>query len=171
MSRPVDQHNGVRRVILTTAAQLHPLSNNSTTAAQSYFCYGYDLTGFQYTIDLQARPFGVTIDSIQPNQVWWVEKRTTLYRLYLYAGVYNPATRNIDSTKTIGNVPAGTILSYGGSTAPYGYLVCNGSTYSSVTYPSLFAAIGHNFGGSGTSFKVPNLTPFTNNIISIIRAL
>jgi microcystin-dependent protein len=26
--------------------------------------------------------------------------------------------------------------------APAGYLICNGSTYSSATYPSLFAVLG-----------------------------
>jgi hypothetical protein len=56
------------------------------------------MKGFQIEIDMQALPPGVTYDQIQPNQVWWVEKRTTLYRLYLYGGTYNPSTRQITST-------------------------------------------------------------------------
>ena len=55
--------------------------------------------------------------------------------------------------------PAGTILWYGGKTAPEGYLLCDGSTVSRLTYADLFAAIGTTFGvGDGaTSFNIPNL--------------
>jgi hypothetical protein len=95
-----DPNSGVRRVILTTAPELHPFSN-SPGAAQNYFCHGFDMKGFQYQIDLQAMPAGVSIDQIQANQVWWVEKRTSLYRLYLYAGTYDPTTRQITSTASL----------------------------------------------------------------------
>ena len=56
------------------------------------------MKGFQIEVDLQALPPSVVYTQIQPNQVWWVEKRTSLYRLYLYGGTYNPVTRRIDST-------------------------------------------------------------------------
>jgi len=95
-----DSNSGVRRVILTTAPELHPFSN-SPGAAQNYFCHGFDMKGFQYQIDLQAMPAGVSIDQIQANQVWWVEKRTSLYRLYLYAGQYDTTTRQITSTAVL----------------------------------------------------------------------
>ncbi len=56
-----------------------------------------------------------------------------------------------------GSVPAGTILPFGGSTAPEGYLLCDGSSYSSETYPALFAAIGYSFGKPGSGlFNVPD---------------
>jgi microcystin-dependent protein len=55
-------------------------------------------------------------------------------------------------------VPAGTIHAYGGSTAPSGYLVCDGAVLDRATYPALFAAIGTNFGSpSGTTFNLPDL--------------
>jgi hypothetical protein len=95
-----DSNSGVRRVILTTSPELHPLSN-ATGATQNYYCLGFDMKGFQYQIDLQSIPAGVTIDQIQANQVWWVEKRTTLYRLYLYGGIYDPQTRQINSTAVL----------------------------------------------------------------------
>lgn len=44
------------------------------------------------------------------------------------------------------SVPAGAIMSFGGAAAPTGWLMCDGSAYSSVTYPDLFAAIGPTFG-------------------------
>jgi len=54
--------------------------------------------------------------------------------------------------------PVGTITMYGGTTAPEGWLFCNGGSYSTSAYPDLFAAIGYNFGGSGASFNVPNFS-------------
>jgi microcystin-dependent protein len=56
-------------------------------------------------------------------------------------------------------VPAGTVISYASSTAPTGYLKCNGSAISRSTYSSLFSGIGTVFGdGDGsTTFNVPDL--------------
>jgi microcystin-dependent protein len=54
--------------------------------------------------------------------------------------------------------PAGVIVSYGGATAPAGWLLCDGSSVSRSTYSALFAAIGTNFGTDGpTSFNLPDL--------------
>ena len=55
--------------------------------------------------------------------------------------------------------PSGTILAYGGSSAPAGYLPCYGTAVSRTTYAALFAAIGTNFGnGDGsTTFNIPDL--------------
>ena len=53
----------------------------------------------------------------------------------------------------------GSILMYGGSTAPDGYLLCDGSAVSRATYSDLFDVIGTTYGsGDGsTTFNVPNL--------------
>ncbi len=51
--------------------------------------------------------------------------------------------------------PIGTIKMYGASTAPSGYLLCDGSSISTTTYATLFAVIGYNFGGSGATFSLP----------------
>jgi microcystin-dependent protein len=56
-----------------------------------------------------------------------------------------------------GGIPAGVISQFAGSTAPTGYLLCEGQSISTVTYAGLFAAIGYSYGGSGSSFVVPNL--------------
>jgi microcystin-dependent protein len=55
--------------------------------------------------------------------------------------------------------PAGTILPFGASTAPDGFLACDGSAVSRATYADLFAVIGETWGvGDGsTTFNVPNL--------------
>ena len=38
--------------------------------------------------------------------------------------------------------PAGTIVAYSGSTAPSGWLLCNGGTFSSSQYPKLYEVLG-----------------------------
>jgi len=54
-------------------------------------------------------------------------------------------------------IPAGTIVMTGASSAPTGWLMCDGSTVASATYASLFAAIGTAFGGDSTNFALPDL--------------
>lgn len=56
-------------------------------------------------------------------------------------------------------VPTGAVLPFAGSTAPTGYLLCNGQSVSQSLYPNLYAAIGTTYGSGtgGTSFNVPNL--------------
>lgn len=55
-------------------------------------------------------------------------------------------------------VPTGSITAFGGTTAPTGWLLCDGSSVSRADYPALFTAIGTVWGsGSGTTFNVPDL--------------
>lgn len=56
-------------------------------------------------------------------------------------------------------IPPGAISMYGGSTAPSGWLLCNGLEVSRVDYSALFAAIGTTYGvGNNTStFNLPDL--------------
>lgn len=55
---------------------------------------------------------------------------------------------------------AGSIFMFAGSTAPSGYLMCDGSAVSRTTYSNLFAAIGTRYGtGDGsTTFNLPDLS-------------
>ena len=56
-------------------------------------------------------------------------------------------------------IPAGTIMAYGGASAPTGYLLCDSSAVSRTTYARLFAAVCTAFGtGDGsTTFNLPDL--------------
>lgn len=56
-----------------------------------------------------------------------------------------------------GGVPTGAILPFGGSAAPSGFLMCDGSAVSRSTYSALFTAIGTAYGvGDGsTTFNLP----------------
>lgn len=52
--------------------------------------------------------------------------------------------------------PTGTIIMFPSSTAPAGYLLCDGTTYNTTTYAALWSVIFYTYGGSGNNFKVPN---------------
>lgn len=56
-------------------------------------------------------------------------------------------------------VPTGGILAYGGTSAPSGYLLCNGALVSRTTYAALFTAIGTAYGAgdASTTFGLPDL--------------
>lgn len=76
-----------------------------------------------------------------------------------------PGAYNAGDWQTITNFartaqqPAGAISQFAGSTAPSGWLLCNGSAVSRSIYADLFTAIGTTYGaGNGTTtFNVPNL--------------
>ena len=59
-----------------------------------------------------------------------------------------------------GLMPSGVILPFGGSSAPTGFLICDGSAVSRTDYADLFDVIGTTYGsGDGsTTFNLPNLS-------------
>ena len=65
----------------------------------------------------------------------------------------------INNIPTSEGIPVGTIHTYAGSTAPTGYMICDGSAVSRITYSDLFDVIGITYGsGDGsTTFNIPNL--------------
>lgn len=65
--------------------------------------------------------------------------------------------------------PIGAIYPYGGTSAPSGYLMCDGSAVSRTDYSALFAVIGTSFGaGDGsTTFNVPDLREATTKGVGL----
>ena len=55
-------------------------------------------------------------------------------------------------------MPTGGIIPYAGSSAPTGWLICDGSSVSTTTYAALFAVVAYTYGGSGANFNLPDLT-------------
>jgi microcystin-dependent protein len=64
-----------------------------------------------------------------------------------------------DGANWISLVPVGTILAFGGTTIPTGWMLCNGTAVSRATYSALFAAIGtaYGYGNNSTTFNIPDL--------------
>jgi len=59
----------------------------------------------------------------------------------------------------IEGIPTGTITPWSQSTAPTGFLECNGAAVSQSTYAALFAVIGTTYGDpGGGNFNLPDLT-------------
>lgn len=77
-------------------------------------------------------------------------------------GSFTPYGRVGVSLKDIAGrsvIPAGTVQSFAGETAPAGYLICDGSALSRTIYSELFSIIGTTYGsGNGsTTFNIPDL--------------
>lgn len=81
----------------------------------------------------------------------------------------NPSLSNLNSSGRdvlSSIVPTGTILPYGGVSAPSSFLLCDGSTVSRTTYSALFTVIGTTYGsGDGsTTFNLPRLKNIVYNV-------
>lgn len=57
------------------------------------------------------------------------------------------------------NVPIGTIMLWYTDGAPGGWLICGGQTESIALYPELYAKLGTDYGGNGTTtFGIPDMS-------------
>jgi microcystin-dependent protein len=70
------------------------------------------------------------------------------------------AATSVDAALSVlGNpAPTGVIVEYGGSAAPTGWLLCDGTAINRTTYAKLFAVIGTTYGvgDNSTTFNVPD---------------
>lgn len=73
------------------------------------------------------------------------------------AGTNNTELMTPLRVKQAAATPTGVILPYGGISAPADFLFCYGQSLSTSTYADLHTAIGYTYGGSGSSFNVPDL--------------
>jgi hypothetical protein len=75
------------------------------------------------------------------------------------AAVATSGSYNDLADKPLVFVPTGMLAPFAGSSAPIGWLLCDGSAISRTTYSTLFAVIGTTYGtGNGsTTFNVPDL--------------
>ena len=74
------------------------------------------------------------------------------------ANFLDNVSSDIQTQVTANILPAGLILPFGNTTAPTGYLACDGSMVSKSTYADLWNAIGTAWGSAtSTHFKLPDL--------------
>jgi hypothetical protein len=71
----------------------------------------------------------------------------------------NSTTINTEAIPNGSGVSIGSVIPFGGSSAPTGFLACDGATIDRTTYADLFSAIGTTWGaGDGvTTFRIPDL--------------
>jgi microcystin-dependent protein len=64
-----------------------------------------------------------------------------------------------DDGANFADVPQGSVVVFGTTTVPAGFLLCDGASYVRADYPALFSAIGVLHGSAdSTHFNVPNMT-------------
>lgn len=113
--------------------------------------------GDAFNVSIRNSSTGVI--TVDPNLTETIDGGSTLA---INAGesavLYCNGTAWVSVGKSSG-VPSGSITGYGGSSAPAGWLLCDGSAVSRTTYASLFSAISTTFGvGDGsTTFNIPDL--------------
>ena len=74
------------------------------------------------------------------------------------ANFLDNASSDLQTQITALILPAGLILPFGASSAPTGFLACDGSFVSKTTYAALWAVIGQTWGQATTDdFKLPDL--------------
>lgn len=76
------------------------------------------------------------------------------------AGTGTPSSSNkyVTNDTFLAAFPAGVMQMYGGSSAPTGWLFCDGSSQLRATYAALFTAIGTTYGSAdGTHFNLPDM--------------
>jgi microcystin-dependent protein len=68
---------------------------------------------------------------------------------------------NGSNLQNVQGVSTGLIIPWGSASIPSGFLECDGTSYLTANYSALFAVIGYTYGGSGSTFNVPNLVDKT----------
>ena len=113
-----------------------------------------------------ASPGAVFFDSDSGNYMRWGNNNTVKMTLdnngNLGIGTESPGVklevngRIKDQTGFV--MPVGSIIPYGGATAPAGWLLCDGTSFLKTDYPDLFGVIGAAYGSAdGNHFNVPDL--------------
>ena len=140
--------------------------NSATTFAMtgqitsSSFVFDGQTGGSTKTFGTQAAPAIIT-DQTSATSV----NRTTDELLISQGGVLAKATPS-QLIGSIDTMPVGTIIMFGGVTAPTGWFICDGEEYSLVTYAELSTALGFDPGNSSTwyygtptsgNFRIPDL--------------
>ena len=87
----------------------------------------------------------------------------------------NEINKSIQNTNNalIDAVPVGTVLEWMSTNTPKNYLQLNGQSLNISDYPELYAVIGKTYGGTNTTFKLPNQNAGANvtlNYYYIIKA-
>jgi microcystin-dependent protein len=143
---------------VSTSCQNLRLYLTGTLAANLTVFIPATVGGFWIIDDATTGSFTVTIKTTAVGSTGIVSiKNKTLI-------VFSDGTnvKLADSGNTVDDlflVPSGMISPYGGTSAPTGWLVCDGAAVSRTTYATLFARIGVTWGaGDGsTTFNVPDL--------------
>lgn len=138
---------------------------SSPTDGQVYGSYVYSLSSGVWRATSPSATVAITSPTkptTANNGDIWVNTATGIAFVYYYDGnTYQWMELLSSSVPAVNEImPAGTVVQTARSTAPTGWLLCQGQTISRATYSVLFAAIGTIYGaGDGsTTFTLPNMS-------------
>lgn len=138
-----------------------PLTGNASTATTLQTARTINNVSFNGGANITVEPYIETDSSNASSYLTFVDSVTAGYqRLNMDSGLtYNPSTNVLSATVTSDINEVGKVVAFAKSSAPSGFLKCNGAAVSRTTYAALYAAIGTTFGsGDGsTTFNVPDL--------------
>ena len=156
----------------TTASADHTHAEGSETGATGAYAHaeGYQSQASGYTAHAQnygtiaQRQAQTTLGKFNvADAAGGGQDVTGKYAVIIGNGTSDNARSNALTVNWNGGIMsqemAGVIQMYAGSTAPSGWLICDGSAVSRTTYATLFAVIGTTYGtGDGsTTFNLPDL--------------
>lgn len=116
-------------------------------------------TSFPTSLDALTNPTGSSSLTSPDHAGQHTDANDAIEALQAKVGVNSSAvTSSLDYKITTG-IPSGVINMWSTTTAPTGWLICDGTTVSRTTYAALFAVISTTYGvGDGsTTFTLPNL--------------
>jgi microcystin-dependent protein len=133
------------RGLLTLKRSLTQFACSTLQSLSSGFKFGLGMLAAFLTAGLLAVAVTGVMNSFSDGETLTAGKLNTNFQTLKTA---------IASIETI---PPGTIVAFGGTTPPTGWLLCDGTAVNQTTYANLYAAIGCNFGCSGGNFHLPDL--------------
>lgn len=151
----VDDPNAVR-VYLNTSSTTKLLTTVTSGAALSYISPTLAGTGAAPPGSSTFTAASATGELASASGVDYF-RGTGAFNFGGIRGTGNGLAEVPDGTKIKGFVPTGSVTMFAGSSAPSGWLKCEGQALNTATNPDLFAVLGYTFGGSGTTFYVPDL--------------
>ena len=135
-----------------------PITNSAVAVSNGLFTVALDFgagvfTGTNYWVEMAVRTNGGgAFATLVPRQ----QLTPAPYALYApQAG--NAAALSAQAPQFNSLCPPGAVMAFAGLSAPAGWLLCDGSPKTTNQYPALFASIGYTYGGSSSSFSVPDL--------------
>ncbi len=143
---------------ITGTSQLNSVPYALYAANSTSYNAGAGISVSGSTITNTAPDQTVAITGVGITNVTGTYPNLTVNTPAYTAGIGISITGNTITNTAPSVIPAGTIMAYGGSIAPTGWLLCDGSTVSRTTYAGLYTAVGNNFGsGNGsTTFNLPD---------------
>lgn len=135
--------------VTATASDINKLSGLTASTAELN-----KLSGVTATTSELNKLAGLTASTAELNKMTGVTATTA--EINYLSGVTSSIQTQINSFATF---PAGAIIAYGGTSAPSGWLLCDGTAVDRTTYATLFGVIGIAYGsGNGsTTFNIPDL--------------